>query len=84
MRHESWMERDERPMPKTSREALSRLHLSARAIEAELDAAGYVIVRKELPAALRSLCEADRDDLNDSTSEVWQRAIEELAKATRS
>jgi hypothetical protein len=36
----------------------------------------------DLLAALMSLCEADRDDLNNSASGVWSQAVAAIKKAT--
>ena len=36
----------------------------------------------ELLAALTGFCEASRDDLNDTSSEVWQQASRAIGKAT--
>jgi hypothetical protein len=38
--------------------------------------------RDELLEALMSLCEADRDDLNNSASGVWSQAVAAIKKAT--
>jgi hypothetical protein len=35
--------------------------------------------RDQLLVALKGLCEADRDDLNDSTSTVWNEAVAAIA-----
>lgn len=43
--------------------------------------AHLIAAAPDLLTALRDLCEADRDDLNDSTSQVWQNAIAAIAKA---
>lgn len=37
--------------------------------------------KEALLAALKGLCEADRDDLNDSESSVWSVAVNAIARA---
>lgn len=44
--------------------------------------ARLIAAAPELLAALKDLCGADRDDLNDGTSSVWNAAADAIAKAT--
>lgn len=43
--------------------------------------ARLIAAAPEMLAALKSLCEADRDELNDGTSDVWNQAIAAINKA---
>lgn len=44
--------------------------------------ARLICAAPDMLAALKNLCEADRDDLNDSASAVWQKATDAIRKAT--